>query len=159
MAGAGDCYYMPVTAKSSMVTIGANGMSERQGWRGGLYVSREQWNPTAIPTILTIWQRPRATTTNPRNIRANGTVLASGPSARPGPSIIAGETTHEGFVFCADGVCREAQVSCHLAGTAELSRPGGNDAERVAGKFVRKYTLRHYSFCFKEMEAKFAEFS
>jgi site-specific recombinase XerD len=30
---------------------------------------------------------------------------------------------------------------------------------RVAGKFVRKYTLRRYSLFFKEMEAKSAEFS
>jgi len=31
--------------------------------------------------------------------------------------------------------------------------------ERVAGKSVRKYTLRYYSFCFKEIEAKFVQFS
>jgi hypothetical protein len=30
---------------------------------------------------------------------------------------------------------------------------------RVAGKSVRKYTLRRYSFFFKEIEAKSAEFS
>ena len=33
------------------------------------------------------------------------------------------------------------------------------DELRVAGKSVRKYTLRHYSFFFKEIEAKSAEFS
>ena len=33
------------------------------------------------------------------------------------------------------------------------------EALRVAGKSVRKYTLRHYSFFFKEIEAKSAEFS
>ena len=31
--------------------------------------------------------------------------------------------------------------------------------QRVAGKSVRKYTLRRYSLFFKEMEAKSAEFS
>jgi len=31
--------------------------------------------------------------------------------------------------------------------------------KRVAGKSVRKYTLRRYSFFFKEIEAKSAEFS
>ena len=31
--------------------------------------------------------------------------------------------------------------------------------ERVAGKFVRKYTLRRYAFFFKEIEEKSAEFS
>src|SRR5262245_57650843 len=31
--------------------------------------------------------------------------------------------------------------------------------QRVAGKSVRKYTLRRYSFFFKEIEAKSAEFS
>jgi hypothetical protein len=30
---------------------------------------------------------------------------------------------------------------------------------RVAGKFVRKYTLRRYAFFFKEIEEKSAEFS
>ena len=40
-----------------------------------------------------------------------------------------GRSTHEGIAVCADGVCRASQVSCHLAGTAELSRPRGHDAE------------------------------
>ena len=31
--------------------------------------------------------------------------------------------------------------------------------DRVAGKFVRKYTLRRYSFFCKEIEVKSAEFS
>src|ERR671930_1538661 len=92
-------------------------------------MGREQWIPAAIPTILTAWQRQPAITTNRRYMLANGAVLASGPGARPGPRIIAGEATHEGIAFCAAGVCREAQVSCHLAGTAELSRPCGDDAE------------------------------
>jgi hypothetical protein len=35
----------------------------------------------------------------------------------------------------------------------------GGYLTRVAGKFVRKYTLRRYSLFFKEMEAKSAEFS
>ena len=48
----------------------------------------------------------------------------------------------------------------HGARQARLNiRPASMHPLRVAGKFVRKYTLRHYSFCFKEMEAKFAEFS
>ena len=51
------------------------------------------------------------------------------PAPDRSPESIAGEATHEGISFCADGVCREAQVSCHLAGTAELSRPCGHDAE------------------------------
>src|SRR5262245_10093309 len=96
----------------------------------------QQWNPAAIPTILTVRPRRSATTTNCRYTRANGTGFLSEPSVRPGPRIIAGEALHEGISFCADGVCREAQVSCHLAGTAELSRPRGNDAElrRRAGR-------------------------
>ena len=36
---------------------------------------------------------------------------------------------------------------------------GGITQDRVAGKFVRKYTLRHYSCFFKEIEGKSAEFS
>src|SRR2546428_13406049 len=88
-----------------------------------------RWNLVTIRTILTGRQRQPATTTNRGYMPANGAVFSSGPSARPGPRIIAGEATHEGIFFCADGVFREAQVSCHLAGTAELSRPRGNDAE------------------------------
>src|SRR5262245_31804700 len=83
----------------------------------------QKWNPVAIPTILTVRQRQPATTTNRPSMRANSAGLLSGPR------IIAGEAIHEGISFCADGVCREAQVSCHLAGTAELSRPRGHDAE------------------------------
>src|SRR5262249_30859991 len=106
-----------------------------------LAISREQWNPAAIPTILTGGQRQPATATNRRSMLANGAVFASGPSTRPGPRIIAGEATHEGIAFCADGVCRAAQVSCHLAGTAELSRPRSHDAE-LRGRAGRVCTRR-----------------
>src|SRR5712692_2871675 len=79
-------------------------MGERNDLRVGFHVGREQWNPAAIPTILTVRQRQPATTTNRRYMLANGAVFASGPSARLGPSIIAGEATREGISFCADGV-------------------------------------------------------
>jgi len=39
-------------------------MGERNGLGVGLHVGREQWNLAAIPTILTVWQRQPATTTN-----------------------------------------------------------------------------------------------
>jgi hypothetical protein len=45
------------------------------------------------------------------------------------------------------------KLGLHIALQHELH------AMRVAGKSVRKYTLRHYSFFFKEIEAKSAEFS
>src|SRR5262249_61304913 len=88
-----------------------------------LAVSREQWNPAAIPTILTGGQRQPATATNRRSMLANGSMFASGPSTRPSPRIIAAKATHEGIAFCADGRCRAAQVSCDLAVTAKLSAP------------------------------------
>ena len=40
-----------------------------------------------------------------------------------------------------------------------VQTPRGKILARVAGKFVRKYTLRHYTFFFKEIQAKSAEFS
>jgi hypothetical protein len=40
-----------------------------------------------------------------------------------------------------------------------IVRSRGIDVVRVAGKFVRKYTLRRYAFFLKEMEAKSVEFS
>src|SRR6266487_370950 len=36
---------------------------------------------------------------------------------------------------------------------------GSWQPRRVAGKYVRKYTLRHYSFFFKEIQAKSGKYS
>src|SRR5215510_3552276 len=120
-------------------------MGERHGWYGGLHVHREQWTPAAIPAILAGGQRQPSTTTNRRYMLANSAVFSSGPSARPGPRLMAREVTHEGIAVCADGVCREAPVSCHLAGTAEPSRPRGHDAE-LRGRAGRVRTRRGDGF-------------
>ena len=98
---------MPVAVKPSMGTLGshcarplhgrgvtietytfAKLTSERKGLRVGVHMGREQWNPAAIPTILTVGQRQPATTTHRRYVLADGAVFSSGPSARPGPRII-----------------------------------------------------------------------
>src|SRR5262249_20486476 len=97
------------------------------------FVHSRAFSPDGNASPLTPPPRPKSGSAGPVELGYysdyNGAVFASGPSARPGLRIIAGEAIHEGIAFCADGVCRAAQFPCHLAGTAESSRPRGHDAE------------------------------
>src|SRR5215471_17150568 len=68
-----------------------------------LAVSREEWNPAAIPTILTGGQRQPATATNRRSMLAKGAMFASGPSTRPGPESLPGRPLMKASLFAQMG--------------------------------------------------------
>src|SRR5262245_16131313 len=54
---------------------------------------------------------------------------------------------------------RLAHIEERLTALEAVADSDRHKQPRVAGKSVRKYTLRRYSFFFKEIEAKSAEFS
>ncbi len=58
-------------------------------------------------------------------------------------------------------LCITMMTGEHFKRYDAMTEPPGDSKRpaRVAGKSVRKYTLRRYLFFFKEIEAKSAEFS